>query len=109
VPLLTSSDPDAPDDATFALRTTTDPDPELALSPLMIDTAPPIPFPVAEPPVTVTEPPSCDAEAAEPAFRLIRLPSPLVLVPTVMLTTPAVPLVADPVVMATHPVFPDAE
>jgi len=87
LPLLSSTDPDVPDDAAFDVDTVTEPVVLLELPPATIDTEPPVfPAAVVVPAVTRTCP-----------------PTPVSPDPTDSTTEPPEPPVADPVVNSILP------
>jgi len=81
--------PETPADATFAELTTTGPEPELELAPLMMLTAPPVAVDVVVPPDNNTNP--AVPELPDPARMLI---------------PPARPEVAVPLWIKMYPLFP---
>jgi len=105
VPLLSSSEPDVPDDAAFTDANSNDPVLLLVLLPPNTETDPPTsPLPVAAPPSTSTPPPVPTVDV--PADTNTAPPAPLLPVPTLMLTAPPLPLTAEPVIRLMEPELP---
>lgn len=98
VPELKVREPLAPVDRTLAVAMTMEPDPELILLPLLINTLAPVAVPKDTPLWSVTAP----DKTMDPA-------TPLSLLPTTMLMVPPRPPVAVPVTIAMNPLLPDLE
>jgi hypothetical protein len=106
-PLLSSTDPDEPADARFALDTVTVPEPELKLSPDAIVTAPPSPFPALLPALIDNAPPASVPDVVMPAFTTTAPPTPDVPLPTTTLIAPPWPPVDEPLSTDSQPLLPD--
>jgi len=103
VPELSVRPPLTPADAALADDTTTEPDEEDALAPLLMVTLPPKLLCEEAPAVNRTEPPVL---TAEPAVKLSFPPVPDVLPPTIRLIEPLDPAVDTPDWMEIAPEFP---
>jgi hypothetical protein len=96
-PVCIDSAPEMPEDDTDADDTTTEPEPELKLLPLVTIIEPPTPPPEVQPAVNDTAPPEPPADDAAPATNSSARPSPDCASPTIKLMEPATPAVAEPV------------
>ncbi len=94
--MLQLIEPDTPPEPTNDVAILTAPEPELALTPEISDTAPPTPAPELLPLVTVSAPPNDTASVVAPDSKETTPPAPENDTPTETETVPDLPLDAAP-------------